>query len=172
MKKDIISKIENITILSLAALIVIFAALVFTQKISSISVSGPSMDKYEGYEHPSVEIGFSPEFFHLPIERFDTVSVDKGMGYNLGKRVIGLPGETVVIDHGTVYINGVELENDPGSWWSNDYKKPNTYFEWELGEDEYIVLGDNRYVSYDSCAFGPVTSDMIEYITIGVPFTK
>ena len=170
MKKGIISKIENIAILSLVAFIVIFAALVFTQKITKIEVSGTSMYKYEGYEHPSVEIGFSPEFFHLTIKRFDTVSVDKGMGFNLGKRVIGLPGETVVIDHGTVYINGVELENDPGSWWANDYNKPNTYFEWELGEDEYIVLGDNRYSSYDSCAFGPVTYDMIEYITIGIGF--
>ena len=170
MKKGIISKIENIAILSLVAFIVIFAALVFTQKITKIEVSGTSMYRYENDSVPSFEIGFSPEFFHLSIDRFDTVSIDKGMGFNLGKRVIGLPGETVVIDHGTVYINGVELENDPGSWWANDYNKPNTYFEWELGEDEYIVLGDNRYSSYDSCAFGPVTYDMIEYITIGIGF--
>ena len=89
MKKGIISKIENIAILSLVAFIVIFAALVFTQKITKIEVSGTSMYRYENDSVPSFEIGFSPEFFHLSIDRFDTVSIDKGMGFNLGNVSLG-----------------------------------------------------------------------------------
>ena len=57
------------------------------------------------------------------------------------KRIIGLPGETVQILSGMVYIDGMRLEN-PGI-----AEEPLT-----LGEDEYFVLGDNRNNSSDSRA--------------------
>lgn len=65
------------------------------------------------------------------------------------KRVIGLPGETVEIKSGKVYVNGDELQElyipadvitDPHS--SN--------FKWTMQKDEYFLLGDNRYNSSDS----------------------
>ena len=59
------------------------------------------------------------------------------------KRVIGLPGETVEITDGVVYIEGRPL-NEPYVTPSED-----DYYI-ELGWDEYFVLGDNRAVSYDS----------------------
>ena len=64
------------------------------------------------------------------------------------KRIIGLPGETVQIIDGYVYIDGEKLDehyglevmNNPGS-----AAEPIT-----LGDDEYFVLGDNRNRSADS----------------------
>ena len=66
------------------------------------------------------------------------------------KRVIGLPGETIQISEGKIYINDKELKddvygkdeyiNDPG-----DAGEPIT-----LASDEYFVLGDNRNMSTDS----------------------
>jgi signal peptidase I len=71
------------------------------------------------------------------------------------KRVIGMPGETIVIRDGTVYVNGVTLDEP----YINE--RPNYEGEWTLGADEYFVLGDNRNHSYDSADYGPVTRDLI-----------
>lgn len=76
------------------------------------------------------------------------------------KRVIGLPGETVEIRDTNVYINGVKLEepyiNEPCS---EDRCPDKT---WELGANEYFMMGDNRNHSSDSRVFStPVTRDRI-----------
>ena len=64
------------------------------------------------------------------------------------KRVIGLPGETVQITDGVIYINGVELKEDYGY---ESIKRPGrAALPVTLGEDEYFVLGDNRNNSTDS----------------------
>ena len=65
------------------------------------------------------------------------------------KRVIGLPGETVQIMDGKVYINGEELTED--IYGIEPIEEPGIAYEpIEIGEDEYFVLGDNRPVSRDS----------------------
>lgn len=64
------------------------------------------------------------------------------------KRVIGLPGETVQIMEGRIYINGRPLEEDYGQ---GSMEKGGLASEpITLGEDEYFVLGDNRNNSSDS----------------------
>lgn len=64
------------------------------------------------------------------------------------KRIIGLPGETVQIADGEIYINGEILRETYGREVIQD---PGMAAEpIELGEDEYFVLGDNRNASSDS----------------------
>lgn len=65
------------------------------------------------------------------------------------KRIIGLPGETIQVVDGYVYIDGELLESDiygaEVMLAANIAAEPIT-----LGEDEYFVLGDNRNHSSDS----------------------
>ncbi len=64
------------------------------------------------------------------------------------KRVIGLPGETVLIKNGKIYIDGELLEDDVSQ--ENIITAGLASKEIKLGEDEYFVLGDNRNNSEDS----------------------
>lgn len=64
------------------------------------------------------------------------------------KRVIGLPGETVGIKGGYVYIDGVRLMEDDSLDIIEDPGLAEN--EFSLGENEYFVLGDNRNNSEDS----------------------
>lgn len=64
------------------------------------------------------------------------------------KRIIGLPGETIQIQDGSIYIDGEILKESYGR---EVMKSAGLAAEpIELGEDEYFVLGDNRNDSTDS----------------------
>lgn len=64
------------------------------------------------------------------------------------KRIIGMPGETVEIKDGRVYINGYELNETYGNEVMKDGGLAANAIT--LGPNEYFVLGDNRNNSQDS----------------------
>ncbi len=77
------------------------------------------------------------------------------------KRIIGLPGETVQILDGAVYINGKKLKDPYGNESIRNAGLASEIVT--LGEGEYFVLGDNRNNSADSRepSVGKITKDEI-----------
>lgn len=81
-------------------------------------------------------------------QRFDVVVFERAdSGQRNVKRVIGLPGETVQIVQGAVYINNHRLEDDRIGTISLPGIAENPV---ELQKDEYFLLGDNADSSEDS----------------------
>ncbi len=120
-------------------------------------------------------------YFHS-YERGDIVILDgEGMeGYDrdeyLIKRVIGLPGETIRIADGCVYIKPVDSDEfflleepyiaDEVQTLMMTAGIEKGYDEITLADNEYYCIGDNRPVSKDSRILGPFTEDRIKGIAI------
>lgn len=96
-------------------------------------------------------------WFHGP-ERGDIIVLDPPNGRSeipYIKRVIGLPGEKVDVRDGRVWVNGIAL-NEPY------ISGPPSYTESRvLGDEEYLVLGDNRNNSSDSHIWGVLPRDNV-----------
>lgn len=71
------------------------------------------------------------------------------------KRVIGLPGDTVRVENGLVYVNG-QMLNEPY------ISKPPQYTgSWTVRDGEIFVLGDNRNNSNDSKDWGLLPAENV-----------
>ena len=133
-------------------------------------VYGPSMEP-NLHEKDAVFVEMVSKYFTTP-ERGTIMTINAtGLpGYNkkekIIKRLIGLPGETVTIKDGSVYINGVLLDepyladNVPTN--INDNGAASGYDNITLGPDQYYFMGDNRGASLDSRVLGPISFDRIK----------
>lgn len=79
------------------------------------------------------------------------------------KRIIGLPGESIKVENGQIYINNQLLKE---SYLPSDLKTASGSYLREgqpitLGTNEYFVMGDNRPHSRDGREFGPISGDNI-----------
>lgn len=79
------------------------------------------------------------------------------------KRVIGLPGETVKVQDGKVYI--YNQENPEGFELKESYLPETLITQGDrtskVGENQLFVLGDNRPNSFDSRRFGPIDKSLV-----------
>ena len=95
-------------------------------------------------------------------ERFDVVACRyPGRGGTVFvKRVVGLPGDTVELRHGTLYVNG-EKYDEP--YVKDEYRtgRINDFGPVTVPEGRYFVLGDHRNSSNDSRFVGAISRDMI-----------
>lgn len=94
------------------------------------------------------------------VERGDMVvfwfPLDRSKSYI--KRVVGMPGDTVEVDNGTVIVNGRTLQEP---YVPEVYRDHQSYSRITVPPDHYYVLGDHRSSSNDSRAWGFVRRDFI-----------
>ncbi len=86
----------------------------------------------------------------------DEIVIVKALNEFIIKRLVAVPGDTLVVDDNGVSVNGniVETYFDP--------RTPHVYINTTLTEGEYFVLGDNRGNSYDSRYIGLIPqADML-----------
>ncbi|HCJ45663.1 MAG TPA: signal peptidase I, partial [Candidatus Moranbacteria bacterium] len=142
-------------------------------------VQGSSMDPnfHDGQYLVVSEFGYKQTDFTLlskdivirpfkSIERQDVVvfRYPKNPEQFFIKRIIGLPGESVEVKQGKVYVYNTE---HPDGFILNEqaYIGVNILTQdtpkRQIKQDEYYVMGDNRMYSYDSRVFGPVNKDKI-----------
>jgi signal peptidase I len=95
-----------------------------------------------------------------PIERGDVVVFWYPLDHTKSfiKRVVGLPGETVEIRQGTLYVNGKVV---PEPYVPPQYEDSSDFGPVRVPKDSFFVLGDHRISSNDSRVFGPVSSQYI-----------
>ncbi len=103
-------------------------------------------------------IGFRLAYVFADPKRGDIVIFDAPKEDKIYiKRLIGLPGDTIVIKDNTLYINGELIEEDYVDEWTNS---PGTT-TYEVPKGEYFMMGDNRNHSADSREWGFVKRDAI-----------
>lgn len=89
------------------------------------------------------------------LQRGDVVAIQMtGRHVMYLKRIVGLPGERILIVRGRVFIDDEELEEPYVSPRRLPWNWPASGAERLLGPDEYFVVGDNRSMAMDAHFFG------------------
>ena len=115
----------------------------------------PWQSKEAKEKAPRITFGGNPQRFDVVICRYP------GRGdTNFVKRVVGLPGDTIELKEGYLYVNG-EKYDEP--YINDEYRSGplNTMSAREVPEGKYFVMGDHRNNSNDSRSVGAIDRDMI-----------
>lgn len=164
--KEILSWIE---IMAVAVLIALFIT-----KVVIINATVPTSSMVSLIDPGDRLFGYRLAYKFKEPERFDVIIFKYPVNEeeNFIKRLIGLPGETVDIKEGKIYINGSDVplvENYlPNKWYES-----NDGFHFEVPEDCYLMLGDNRNVSLDARFWAEEAYDLglVESVEAGESYT-
>ncbi len=149
VKSEILSYVKMIIIAVVAAFVintfVIINATVPTGSMENTIMPGDRL------------IGFRMSYMFSEPERGDIVvfkyPLDEEKNYI--KRIIGLPGETVIIENGKIQIKDTEtgeviIEELEEDYLKEDWTLKNNDIVFEVPEDRYLMMGDNRNFSSDA----------------------
>ncbi|MEE0954816.1 MAG: signal peptidase I [Eubacterium sp.] len=156
LKKKYNGHLDSLLLFLEGAFLVVVAAVMLFQLVLGIAVvSGNSMK-------PTYKDGQSVLFIRIDksYDRGDVIAIKMPTGDRYIKRIIGLPGDTIELKDGKVYVNGTHFTTGEESGITEPEAETVTY-PLTLGESEYFVMGDNRTDSIDSRTFGPIVGVQI-----------
>lgn len=139
------------------AVLVVAAVLLRMYVFFPIRVDGPSM--LPTYKENSLNVVNALAYTRHEPQRGDVVAIRfTGRSIMLMKRVVALPGETIEFVDGQLRING-QVRDEPYlkyecNW---DFKPAH----WQLEDDEYYVVGDNRSMPAEDHKQGAAKRDRI-----------
>jgi signal peptidase I len=100
-------------------------------------------------------------------QRGDVVIITDNQHERAIKRIIGLPGETVTLYRGFVYIDCQRLDEPylpKRTYTFKSSPEDERAIRWRLGDHQYFLMGDNRSASCDSRHYGPVERHQISRV--------
>lgn len=102
-----------------------------------------------------------------PVKRGDVIVFIRNSNF-LVKRVIGLPGDTVTLNDGLVYVNGMLLDESyvPEGVFTLPFGDGNNLSEFSVPEGKLLVFGDNRPASADSRFWTDSQGEPLPYVTM------
>lgn len=111
------------------------------------------------------------------VRRFDIVLINQNSKQSI-VRVIGLPGETVLYQNDTLYVNGKEQlepfinyeKNNSqlfGGLYTKNFSTMTISNKPQIPDDNFLVLYDNRFMDNDSRTYGLISRDSIIGVHIG-----
>lgn len=157
VSKSIYDVVETLVI---AGAIVIFVYLFIA---SPHEVIGGSME--DNFWNGEYLLADKISYFFKDPQQGDVVIFKQTETADYIKRVIGLPGDTVEVRDGYIYVNGERLYET--EYLDSDvYTDGNTFLKegriYIVPDGKYFVMGDNRPHSSDSRTFGPIDEDKIK----------
>ncbi len=138
--------------------IVIVVILIRSYLVTPVIVSGDSMEPT--LNNKEMLLLNKINYKINDIKRFDIVVI-KIDDKEIIKRIIGLPGETVLYRSNKLYIDGHELDNKY-NFDTDDFSLKTICNCDKIPENKYLVLGDNRGISADSRLYGLIDAKDIE----------
>lgn len=146
---------KNIKELLPYVIIILIVVIIRTFIVTPVKVDGVSM--FPTLNNNQILL---LEKFDKSLKRFDIVVLD----YNkekLVKRVIGLPGESILYKDNKLFINGKKIEEKFLVYEMQDFDLNDIGYN-KIPDNYYFVVGDNRNNSLDSRKLGLISKDDID----------